>query len=330
MPTATKGVTFMKKIVCIVLAILLAFACTALAEGTGVSITTGLPTDHEAHTMVVQMDNEPGARPQKGIASADIVYEIELYNGGYTRYTVVFNDTIPELIEAIRSARIVNADVYAEYNGAFVHFGGQKYAGSSVYDYFGTMKIGARYDGINGLKEFYRDSSRKAPNNVVCKLTQLYDRTDWSSITCKSPLKFNDSTVIPEGDSVTSFKIPYRGSYTPSYQWDADAGKYNRFYNDNPYIDGNTGEQVTCDNVIVQSVEYAWYSGQSDAPKVTTTGTGHCDYFFGGKHFTGSWQRDSVSANTVYYDDAGNEVLFNPGVTFIQLLKTEKSVEILG
>ena len=140
-----KGVLLsMKKIVCIDLAVLMALACTAMAEGTNLSITTGLPTDTAPTTMVVQLDNEPGARPQKGIGSADIVYEIELYNGGYTRYTAVFNDNIPELIEAIRSARIVNADIYTEYGGAFVHFGGQKYEGSSVYDYFGSIKIGKR------------------------------------------------------------------------------------------------------------------------------------------------------------------------------------------
>ena len=320
----------MKKIICAVLALLLVTACVAMAEGGNLSITTGLPTDKAATTMVVQMDNEPGARPQKGIGSADIVYEVELYNGGYTRYTAVFNDTIPELIEAIRSARIVNADIYSEYNGAFIHFGGQKYEGSSVYDYFGTLKIGARYDGITGLSDFYRDSARKAPNNVICKLSNLYDKTDWSNITCKSPLKFNASTVIPEGEDVTNFKVPYRDSYSPSYQWDAATGKYLRFYNGNPYIDGNTEEQVTCDNVVVQAVQYAWYGGKSDAPKVGTTGTGKCDYFIGGKHFTGTWKRDSISSNTVYLDDAGNEVLFNPGVTFIQLLKTEKAVEILG
>ena len=87
---------------------------------------------------------------------------------------------------------------------------------------------------------------------------------------------------------------------------------------------------MTCDNIIVQSVEYAWYSGESDRPKVTTTGTNKCHYFIGGKHFTGYWVRDSISTNTVYYDDNGNEVLFNPGTTYIQLLKTEKSVEING
>ena len=102
------------------------------------------------------------------------------------------------------------------------------------------------------------------------------------------------------------------------------------FYNGKPYVDGATNEQVTCDNVIVQSMEYAWYNGESDRPKVTTVGTNKCHYFIGSKHFTGYWVRDSISTNTTYYDDNGNEVLFNPGVTFIQLLKTEKSVEING
>lgn len=315
----------MKKIVSIALAVMMLISCAAMAEE-GVSITTGRPTTEPAHTMVCQMDNEPGARPQKGIASADVVYEVELYNGGYTRYTAVFNDNIPEQIEAIRSARIVNADIYEEYNGAFVHFGGQKYAGSSVYDYFNTIKIGARYDMNSSA--FYRDSSRKAPNNVVCKLQSLFEKTDWSNITCHSPLKFNTTATTPEGEDAVSFKVPYRDSYTPSYEWDANLGRYLRFYNGKPYVDGTTGEQVQCDNVIVQSVEYAWYSGESDRPKVTLTGNGTCEYFIGGKHFSGYWTRDAISSNTTYFDNNDNEVLLNPGVTFIQLLKTEKSVQI--
>ena len=36
------------------------------------------------------------------------------------------------------------------------------------------------------------------------------------------------------------------------------------------------------------------------------------------------------SERTVYLDEAGNEVYFNPGVTFIQILTSEKSVDILG
>ncbi len=324
----------MKRIVCFVLALALLMACAAMAEGK--SITTGKDTNEPAHTMVCQMDNEPPARPQVGIGSADIVYETETYNGGYTRYTAVFNDPIPDLIEAIRSARIVHADIYSEYNGAFIHFGGQKYEGSSVYDYFGTINVGKRWDGIgydNGSmnSDFYRDRTRRAPNNAVCRLHNLYEKTDWSNITCKSPLRFAETPYVPAaGEQVASFSIPYRNGYEPSYEWDSSIAKYRRLYNGKPFVDGATNEQVTCDNVIVQSMEYAWYNGESDRPKVTTVGTNKCHYFIGGKHFTGYWVRNAISENTTYYDDNGKLVAFNPGVTYIQLLKTEKSVEING
>ena len=330
----------MKKIVCLALALLMVMACAATAESANLSITTGRPTDKPAQIMVVQMDNEPGARPQVGIASADIVYEVELYNGGYTRYTAVFNDVIPEQVEAVRSARIVNVDIYSEYGGAFVHFGARVDPDSNMYDYFNNNGFTAEMDGNNHnpVKTYpsagnlmFRDSSRKAPNNVVAKLVQLHDLVDWSTMSCRSPLRFYEFPTIPaEGEDVTNFQIAYRDSYTPSYQWDAPAGNYKRFYSGREYKDGATGEQVTCDNIIVQSVDYSWFSGESDRPKVTTFGTNKCDYFIAGKHITGYWVRDNINTNTVYYDDAGNEMLFNPGKTFIQFLKTEKSFEIQG
>ena len=330
----------MKKIICIVLAMLMLMASAAVAEGTGLSITTGLPTTQPQRTMVVQLDNEPKARPQKGIASADVVYEIELYNGGYTRYTAVFNDTIPELVEAVRSARIVNVDVYSEYGGALVHFGARVDPDSNMYDYFNANGFTAELDGNNhnpvktypsagGL--FYRDNGRAAPNNVIGKLQQMYDMVDWSTLSCRSPLKFNEYPTIPaDGEDVNRFQIAYRDSYTPSYQWDAAQGKYLRFYNGNPYNDGTTGAQVTCDNVIVQHVEYSWFGGKSEAPNVALYGTNSCDYFLGGKHITGYWVRDNIANNTVYYDANGNEMLFNPGHTYVEILKTEKNIEILG
>ena len=205
----------MKKTITWILALMLVFALAASvagAEEAERSITTGLPTDHEARTMVCQMDNEPGARPQKGIGSADIVYEVEIYDGGYTRYTAVFNDTIPEKIEAIRSARIVHAYICHEYRGAFIHYGGQKYPGSDVYYRMNHMEdFAVRYDGIGGDHDFYRDKSRKAPNNVICNLKNLYDRTDWSTQECRSPLRFSTEFRVPEqGEAVSKFRIPYR------------------------------------------------------------------------------------------------------------------------
>ena len=64
---------------------------------------------------------------------------------------------------------------------------------------------------------------------------------------------------------------------------------YYRFYNGKEFKDGDTGEQITCANVIVQYLNYGWYDGASNRPKVATTGTNRCEFFIGGTHFTGTW-----------------------------------------
>ncbi|MGI6238479.1 MAG: DUF3048 domain-containing protein [Christensenellales bacterium] len=327
----------MKKLITLLLAAMMLFAA-AHASGeqemvfdeplTAKSITTGLNASKEDQIVFVQFDNDPKARPQHGIASADIVYEIELYNGGYTRYSAVFNDNIPEIVEAVRSARIVNLDFYLEYGGCFVHFGGQQEPGSNIYDYINTIDMQARFDGLKDSTNFYRDTSRAQPYNAVFRMASAYDKIDWSKTTAKSPLTFSDTGYTTGERSVAEFSFHYRDSFVPSYVYNEDDGLYYRFYNGKEYKDGATGEQVTCANVIVQYLAYSWYDGKSDRPKVETTGRNDCEYFIDGTHFTGYWVRDRVTDNTVYYDDAGNEVMFKPGTTFVQTLKEGKEVTI--
>ena len=167
------------------------------------SITTGLPTEKADKIMVVQMDNEPNARPQKGIASADIVYEIELYNGGYTRYTAVFNDQIPETIEAVSSTRMVNIDFYLEYGGCFIHLGGQQDPGSNIHEHVNTVDMQVRLDRLSNSTDFYRDSARSAPNNVICKFQQIYDKVDWDKTTASCPLTFSATDHTTGAESAT-------------------------------------------------------------------------------------------------------------------------------
>ena len=321
----------MKKFIAMILALGMLFSACAFAEDDAVkySLTTRLPTDHEYKPMVVQLDNEPGARPQCGIASADVVYETEVYGGGYTRYTVVFNDTIPELVEAVRSARLHHMNIYREWGGAFVNFGFQTAEGTDAQAY-AKQVTQYLFNGLVMSSGFYRDSARKAPNNVVCELAKLYERmTD--PVEERSPFVFSD-TPTQKGEQISVFRVPYnqKNGYYPSYQWDASKGKYVRYYNRADYLDGFTGEPITCSNVIVQYVGYSWFGGDSNRPVVADVGTNKCDYFIGGYHFTGYWVRESAGGSTVYYDDDGEVVQFARGKTYVQMLRDSERVEIVN
>ena len=302
---------------CLIISLL---ATLAVAEAE--SCTTGLPTTKAYKPIVCQMDNEPGARPQCGIASADVIYEAELYDGGYTRYTCVFNDEIPEKLEAIRSARIFHIDLYKEWGGIFTCFGFQYDDGTNASIY-AEENVQVLLNGNAGLSGFYRDKDRKAPNNVVFELAERYNAIE-EEFPERSPFVFSDTPT--EGDEIVhEFEICYRKSYDASFVWDDDAKVYLRYYNGKPQMDGYTSEQLSFSNVIVQNAEYTWYDGNGDRPVVALTGANTCEYFINGKHFSGYWVRNKVDENTTYYDDNGSLVKFARGKTFVQIVD---SVEV--
>lgn len=314
------------------LAICMALSPVALADSFAgdaqLSITTGLPTQKPYTPYIVQIDNAGGARPQKGLAQADVVYEAEMQNGGYTRYTILFNDALPEIVEPVRSARILHADLAADWNATFIHYGGQSDSGTNVFDYIAKNGV-AHIDGIGaGGGYFYRDSNREAPHNVICKLRELAAAKPSAPVE-KSPLKFDAENYTRQGDPVKTFEITYKAGYVPSYSYNAEDGLYYRFYGREAQLDGETGEQLMCANVIIMYAEYSYYDYNGSRPVAELFGKNLCTYFIDGYCFQGYWTRGDIADSTHYFDAQGNEVVFKPGKTFIQVLREGKEVKMM-
>lgn len=74
-------------------------------------------------------------------------------------------------------------------------------------------------------------------------------------------------------------------------------------------------ENITFSNIIVQSIDMRWPGGSRPDPELT--GTGNADYFMGGKHYAGVWERKDYNDRTVFYGEDGNEIKLQPGKTLI-------------
>ena len=317
----------MKKILSTIVIALLLIPMIGLSEGTQYSLTTGLPTDKAYKPMVVSLDNHSDARPQVNIGMADVVYESVIQSDGYTRYLAVFNDEIPDVVEAVRSIRLLHAEQYLEWGGALVHHGQQEPPETNPVVYLQGFEVAARFNGLSD-KHFSR-SKRAAPHNSIADLAAMYSATP--DVTPRGPLKFSAEAPSVHGEDVGEFKITYRKNCAPLYRYNADEDVYYRFYDgENPFVDRTTNAQLKYSNVIVMNAEYSYYANDGTRPLAKLVGSNTCDYFIGGKHFTGSWSRASADSNTVYVDDAGNEVLLNPGKTFIQVLSNGAGLEITG
>ena len=189
-----------------------------------------------------------------------------------------------------------------------------------------------------------------APDNVMFELAELVNNMiPESYIPRNHAFRFTDEK--PEGEDATFIYVHMTGSddinaENDTYselEYDEETNTYFRYvykngtavtYQENipknvekAKVDGEAryivndleaGREIDFSNVIVQSVEYKWLGNARPMP--TLVGTGNADYFMGGKHIAGVWQREDDNSRTVYYDENGNEIELQRGRTLIILL----------
>ena len=72
---------------------------------------------------------------------------------------------------------------------------------------------------------------------------------------------------------------------------------YLRYQRGDKHIDDQTGEQLSCKNIIVQYVDYSMYpDGKSLDLQLTGSGKGH--YITNGKAIDINWEKDEKLGNT--------------------------------
>ena len=86
------------------------------------NVLTGLPGIN-GPVLFVKIDDTKAAHPQIGLDSADVVY-IEQVEGGLTRIAAVFSNKLPAEIGPVRSARISDIDLMANYGRVGMAFSG--------------------------------------------------------------------------------------------------------------------------------------------------------------------------------------------------------------
>lgn len=286
------------------------------------SSTTGLDFDGEYKPVMAVIENSSTARPQTGLQTADVVYEV-MVEGSITRFVSVFSDKVPEQIMPVRSGRAPFLYIQQEWDALFMHFGGSGAGGSSApeYTFYGNSlhdKIKIDLEGLTGNKDgiFKRVNTAPAPHNVMGNpllAQKLYNyqpkQLDW---------KFDSSIYYP-GDSVTSIDIPFTtsiGNYV-SYTYDFNKGVYLRSMSGVPFMAAETKAQMEVKNVILQ---YAPYSIKGGIYKDwVLVGSGRADFYIGGMYVQGSWSKESPTAQTIFKDAEGNPIVLKPGNTWIHI-----------
>ena len=300
--------------------------------------------------VLVQIDNTDGGfgnrAPWNG-SYADVVYETPLYKRGVTRISLLFSDVIPDYVAPVRSTRVNHVWIREEWDAAFVFWGGQQYARTNIYTAF--EKLGHQvntknilYDGTNGAgashpwKEYMSHTDRMArPHNAYAMLSMLMTRVYPQDYVPARTHAFRFTDELPTGgDEATEIYVTWGDTtYHSMLEYDEEDNLYYRYmtvdpknpqlYDDiSPVISRSDkivhNRPISFSNVIVQWMKCEYPT--TDGPLPVVTGTNNADYFMGGRHLTGVWNRDSLTDRTVFYDMDGNEIELQRGHTLIIMM----------
>jgi hypothetical protein len=285
---------------------------------------TGLEADDESlldrRVLAVKIENSPEARPQIGLAEADIVYEQEA-EGGISRFLVLYHCSDADRIGPIRSARPVDPAVLQQYGDPlFVHAGS---AGPvpRLVEAAGIEEINCNFEE----ETCPRDENREAPHDVFTSTEALRDFNGDDGEAPESIFRFAKDEPEAAGRG-RQLHLAFSPSADVVWRYRNNQEAYARFHGEEPHLTED-GEQVTAANVVVMLVDREATAGVDVAgnpvPNFEVIGTGDLLVFRNGRVIEGTWERDAEDAPTQLLDAQGEEIALAPGQTWIELFPTD-------
>ena len=297
----------------------------------------------------VMIENSIDARPQSGLSGADTIYEA-VAEGGITRFLSIFYCQDAGQVGPVRSARTYFVDFASEYADypLYAHVGGANQPGPA--DALGQIDTygWTNYNDLNqfsvGFPTFWRDYGR-LPNvatehtmySSVDKLLDYaattrgltnVDKQGKSWDTNFVPYKFTDDAPAtkPLAQSINLEFWTSDPNYYVAWTYDPKTNLYARVNGGKPHMDKDTGKQLTAKNVVIlEMVEDNADDGYvaNDHLLFEDIGTGKAVVFKDGKRINGTWEKDKRTSRTIITDTSGNEIKFNRGLIWFEILPTD-------
>jgi hypothetical protein len=256
--------------------------------------------------IAAKVENIAAARPQVGLAQADITF-IQEVEGAQTRLVAVYHSRFPKRLGPIRSARSTDVQLLPLFGKpGFVYSG----ANSSV-----RRKINNA--SIVPIPRTTRDSRRVAPHNVFVNLANIAKATKLAKAT---PIGWTFSETAPQGRTAKTVKVRVGHD---TFDFGYTSGRYTVRWNGSRYVDGDSGAITKADNVVIMKVRNH-PDGNRDVrgtPSVQsdTVGTGAVTIYRDGRQIEGRWQRTKASASLHFIDKSGKPIALKPGQTWVAL-----------
>jgi hypothetical protein len=280
--------------------------------------------------LAIKISNNPPlyTRPQHGLSQADLVFE-HITEQNITRFTAVFYSQIPPDIGPVRSARLIDKELPAMYDAVLVMSGthplvSQRLHGSDIGDRIlrshepGFYRTGADipwehtlYADPTGLWQAVEAHGQNQPPNFTSLMSFSSQPPAAGSPASQVTIDYDDQTLV-------------------EWRYDEENGRYWRWTDDELFLDGNTGQQISAANVVIIFAEHRYdksiciYHNEGICSAWTNEiqiwNEGLALIARDGQIYQGTWQRHNRSDMFTFADEAGDPLPLQIGNTWFQIL----------
>ena len=302
---------------------------------TGVMYTKDTAGPINERPLAVMVNNHVDARPQSGLTSADVIYEI-VAEGGITRFIAFYMSETPKKIGPIRSTRDYYLVLVKELGDAMVmHIGWSPQALEAI-ETWPVRSLG------RGGAEFWRDNPRNVATEHTAYADGEYLRKLGKELGWEGRGKFaewqfkEDSPVATPDTSEIAIDFWSKGDYSGIFHYDTGINSYLRFtgYDSNdapiPLKDQETNEQVKVKTVIVQFADETSVPGdEKNRLSYQLVGSGTGLVFTDGTVTEVTWSKEDRDARTMFYTTDGEEMVFNRGKLWISIVPSRNVLQVI-
>ncbi len=283
--------------------------------------------------VAVMINNAKQALPQKGLTSAQVIYET-VTEGGITRLMALYpNVESVGTVGPVRSARDQFIEFVLPSNAIYVNIGGSASA-TEMLNMYNYQNVDGLYLGENA---FFIDEEREkvlSPEHCWFTTSDLITQgINQNAIQLNGngyPV-FNfelekDSAPL-EGESAINISFSY-SEYAPvTFTYDIDTNKYFKTAFGAPHIDAETNEQLSFDNVFVLYAYIGFKENLVVPDYYLENGEGY--YFYGGEYKKITYTKAEPRAPLVIMDEDGEEIKVNVGESYVGIVDVLKMEEIV-
>jgi hypothetical protein len=272
------------------------------------------------------IENSTDARPQSGLGQASVVFE-SVAEGGVTRFLALFQDTSPDNVGPIRSARPYYIQWALGFNAGYAHVGGSP-DGLADIKAWGVRDL----DQFANSGAYHRVTTRPAPHNVytsIAALNQLetakgYITSTFTGFTRKPKEAPSKQPTAKTIDLTLSGPV-----YNAHYDYNPATNSYNRSEGGAPHIDANTNTQISPKVVVAMVIPES--NGALDSSgayysNYAVIGSGPVYIFQNGTVITGQWTKSDNPSQITFTDSANAPIKLNPGQTWLTAISSTAKI----